>query len=138
MNFLTNLLLTTLPILSISVPTAATATEERTLYISHYDGHIYTLVFNESDSNVNTSLTLTNTLEACGSMPSWLELDTQVLYCVDESGSLTSGNGSLSSYEVADCGDLTEVASAETLAGGVASIIYEAAGGADKFIAIAH
>jgi hypothetical protein len=118
------------------------STLARTLYVSHYDGHIYTLTFNSTDSDPDTSLTLANTLQACGSMPSWLELDAaaNTLYCVDESGSSqTSGNGSLTALDIGSSFATNPIVVAETgtLAGGVASVIYEA-GDDDKFLAIAH
>lgn len=112
----------------------------KTLYISHYDGHVYTLNFDASNPDPDSSLTLVNTLQTCGSMPSWLELDapTGLLYCVDESGtSQTSGNGSLTALDVTAATEPVVIAETETLAGGVASVIY-GAGDDEKFIAIAH
>lgn len=123
-------------ILSSSLLTGSVLARGRTLYVSHYDGHIYTLTFNPKNPNPNTSLTLSNTLQACGSMPSWLELDTytNTLYCVDESGtSQTSGNGSLTALDIKAAKKPRVVAETGTLAGGVASVIYD-----EKFIAIAH
>lgn len=77
-------------------------------------------------------------------MPSWLTLDpsAKLLYCVNEAGtSQSSGNGSLTSFDISS----TTAAAAEnpkllnevaTLAGGVASVVYEV--GKRKFLAIAH
>jgi 6-phosphogluconolactonase (cycloisomerase 2 family) len=85
-------------------------------------------------------LTLTETLQACGGMPSWLTIDdaTSTLYCVDESGtSANVGNGSLSSFAVHADGSLKEKVKVTTLPAGVASVIYE--GDAEKkYLAIAH
>lgn len=119
---------------------SATTALGKTLYVSHYDGHLYTLSFDATNPDPDTSLTLANTLQTCGSMPSWLELDAaaKTLYCVDESGtSQTSGNGSLTALDISSPLTPTVVAETGTLAGGVASVIYEA-GGCDKYIAIAH
>ncbi|KAF3400918.1 putative 6-phosphogluconolactonase [Talaromyces pinophilus] len=127
-------------ILSSSLLTGSVLARGRTLYVSHYDGHIYTLKFDPKNPDPNTSLTLSNTLQACGSMPSWLELDTytNTLYCVDESGtSQTSGNGSLTALDITAPKKPRVVSETETLAGGVASVIYDA-GDDEKFIAIAH
>ncbi|EED23491.1 conserved hypothetical protein [Talaromyces stipitatus ATCC 10500] len=113
----------------------------KTLYVSHYDGHVYTLTYNTTDPNPETSLTLASTLTACGSMPSWLELDADayLLYCIDETGtSQTSGNGSLTSFDISDVSRPAVVSETGTLAGGVASVIYEAGEEGEKFIAIAH
>jgi 6-phosphogluconolactonase (cycloisomerase 2 family) len=79
-------------------------------------------------------------------MPSWLTLDSsaKLLYCVNEAGtSQSSGNGSLTSFDISSTTAaaaaaenpklLNEVA---TLAGGVASVVYEV--GKRKFLAIAH
>lgn len=111
----------------------------KTLYVSHYDGHVHTLTFDATNPDPRSSLTLANTIQACGSMPSWLELDaaTKTLYCVDESGrTQTSGNGSLTAFDISTATKPRLVAETETLAGGVASVIYHA--GDKKFIAIAH
>lgn len=130
--------LTKLPFLLLL--TGSVLARERILYVSHYDGHIYTLSFDAKNPDPDTSLTLSNTLQACGSMPSWLELDacTDTLYCVDESGtSQTSGNGSLTALDITRPKKPRVVSETETLAGGVASVIYDAGDG-EKFIAIAH
>lgn len=132
--------LATTLLLSSSLLTASAALG-KTLYVSHYDGHIYTLNFDASNPDPDTSLTLVNTLQACGSMPSWLELDAgaNTLYCVDESGtSQTSGNGSLTALDITAATEPTVIAETGTLAGGVASVIYEAGEDDEKFIAIAH
>ncbi|OKL55603.1 hypothetical protein UA08_09032 [Talaromyces atroroseus] len=131
---------------AIHTITSAAAT---TLYASHYDGHIFTLSLSASQ-NGSTSLTLASTLQACGEMPSWLMLDAaeHVLYCVDESGTKSYGNGSLSSFAISSNGSLAESSSSSskvtTMPGGVASVIYQAGDNNNnnkkkkKFLAIAH
>jgi hypothetical protein len=113
-----------------------TRTTTQNLYVSHYDGHVFSLTL---DTEAST-LTLTDTLQACGGMPSWLTIDaaTSTLYCVDESGtSANVGNGSLSSFAVYADGSLKETAKVTTLPAGVASVIYEGHAG-KKYLAIAH
>jgi 6-phosphogluconolactonase (cycloisomerase 2 family) len=117
----------------------AISTAATTLYASHYDGHIFTLSLSASPDGSDNSLTLANTLQACGSMPSWLTLDADehVLYCVDESGTNSYGNGTLSSFAISPNGSLTDSSTkVNTMPGGVASVIYQA--GDKKFLAIAH
>jgi 6-phosphogluconolactonase (cycloisomerase 2 family) len=120
----------------ISATLLALASAEN-LFVSHYDGHVFSL---DLDTDAS-SLTLTQSLLACGGMPSWLTFDagTRTLYCVDESGtSANVGNGSLSSFHVSPGGALqVEVANVTNLPGGVASVIYEGLGG-KKYMAIAH
>ncbi|KAH8698006.1 Lactonase, 7-bladed beta-propeller-domain-containing protein [Talaromyces proteolyticus] len=118
----------------------AAASALSTLFVSHYDGHVFTLNLNASGGHLIQS----NSLQACGSMPSWLTYDaaTAMLYCVDESGSsANSGNGTLSSFVVdtrnKGSSALTKEATTETLPGGVASVIYE--GDCHRrYLAIAH
>ncbi|KAF2456397.1 Lactonase, 7-bladed beta-propeller-domain-containing protein [Lineolata rhizophorae] len=102
-----------------------------TLFASHYSGTVHTLTLDGS------SLSISNTIEACGGMPSWLTYDApgKTLYCSDETWIF--GNGSISSIAVADDGSLTETANAPTIGGDVANVLY---GGDDgrSYIAIAH
>lgn len=103
-----------------------------TLYATHYNGHVYTLTLNENENN----LSLASTANTCGSMPSWLTLDTasRTLYCTDE----TADEGSETALSIDDDnGALTETATAKDVGGGVNSVIYH--GDAEKkFLAVAH
>ncbi|KAH8704812.1 Lactonase, 7-bladed beta-propeller-domain-containing protein [Talaromyces proteolyticus] len=110
----------------------AAAAAPSTLFVSHYDGHIYTLTLSS-----NNSLTQTGALTACGSMPSWLTYSsaTNTLYCVDESGTTGSSNGTLSAFTPENDG-LKQLVKTNTLPGGVASVVYTADAG--DFLAIAH
>lgn len=124
-----------------ALPTSSNTSSTSTLYVSHYDGHVYTLALDTAAG----SLTLANSVQACGEMPSWVTYDapSHTLYCVDESGSsANSGNGTLSSFNVASDGSLIngtliQTAKATTLPGGVASVIYEDNDGRE-YLAIAH
>jgi hypothetical protein len=119
-----------------ALPTTTNTTTTTTLYVSHYDGHIYTLALD----TVKRSLTLAGSLKACGDMPSWLTYDSagHTLYCVDESGfNANFGNGTLSSFTVSSNGSLSKTAKVTTLPGGVASVIYNDIDGRD-YLAIAH
>jgi 6-phosphogluconolactonase (cycloisomerase 2 family) len=119
-----------------ALPTTTTNTTTTTLYVSHYDGHIYTLALD----TIERSLTLAGSLKACGDMPSWLTYDSagRTLYCVDESGFNASiGNGTLSSFIVSSNGTLSQTAKVTTLPGGVASVIYNDIDGRN-YLAIAH
>lgn len=61
-----------------------------------------------------------------------------MLYCSDESGTADpSTHGTLSAYSVSRGGKLHQLASTDTIGGGVKSVIYESARG-EKFLAIAH
>ncbi|KAJ5179851.1 hypothetical protein N7492_003061 [Penicillium capsulatum] len=104
------------------------------LWATHYNGHVYTLALE------NEKLRIAHTQKTCGAMPSWLTFDSEarVLYCTDEDGTPEpSTHGSLTAYHVGREGKLVEFATAETVGGGVNSVIYEGAKG-QKFIAIAH
>ncbi|KAJ5627452.1 hypothetical protein N7528_004879 [Penicillium herquei] len=107
---------------------------EATLWATHYNGNVYTL------SLKGDNLSLTDTQKTCGDMPSWLTFDAEskTLYCNDESGTADPDTyGTLSAYSVGPEGELKQVAEAETVGGGVKSVIYEAGQG-QKYIAIAH
>ncbi|KAJ5139170.1 Cytochrome cd1-nitrite reductase-like C-terminal heme d1 [Penicillium bovifimosum] len=124
---------TLLPFLTILTTTLAKPAH---LYATHYDGTVYTLTLNTD----NNELAITQTLDTCGDMPSWLTLDprTRTVYCSDETGTADpSTHGSLTSLHVAPDGSLHEMAVTEAVGGGVNSVIYEADNGG-KFIAIAH
>ncbi|CRG84580.1 putative protein SERP1457 [Talaromyces islandicus] len=115
-----------------------TSSPSSTLYVSHYDGHVYTL----SLDTAARSLTLAGSLQACGAMPSWVTYDapSNTLYCVDESGSsANSGNGTLSSFSPTSSSNvpLRLTDKTTTLPGGVASVIYKDNDGRD-YLAIAH
>lgn len=103
------------------------------LWATHYNGNVYALELNNND------LTLKQTLKTCGAMPSWLTLDpkSRTVYCSNEDGTTdASTHGSLTALHVGADGQLHEGAVAETIGGGVNSVIYEADKG--KFLAIAH
>lgn len=116
------LLLSSLP-LTLAKPSTST------LYATHYNGHVYTLTLNEND------LSLASTADTCGSMPSWLTLDTtsRTLYCTDE----TADEGSETTLSIDDNGKLTEIATAKDVGGGVNSVIYEGEG-EKRLLAVAH
>lgn len=124
-----------LPILLslLNLPTYSLASTSH-LWATHYNGHIYTLTLN------NNGLSITNKQQTCGTMPSWLtfDSDTRVLYCSDESGTADGSRpGSLTTYHADADGNLDEIASTETIAGGVNSVIYETEK-KRKVIAVAH
>lgn len=126
---------TLLPILSAIGTTSATiASKPAHLWATHYNGNVYSLTLK------NNNLSLAQTLNTCGDMPSWLTLDahTRTVYCSDESGTAdASTHGSLTALHVKPDGTLREGAVAKTVGGGVNSVIYESDAG-KKFIAIAH
>lgn len=122
---------TLLPLLTVL--TTATATPAH-LWASHYNGTVYTLTLKDND------LSITQTLDTCGDMPSWLTFDpkTRTVYCSDETGSADpSDPGSLTALHAAPNGKLDEIAVTDAVGGGVNSVIYEADQG-KKFLAIAH
>ncbi|CAI7584685.1 unnamed protein product [Penicillium discolor] len=126
---------TLLPILSaIGTTSAASASKPAHLWATHYNGNVYSLTLK------NDNLSLSQTLNTCGDMPSWLTLDahTRTVYCSDEDGTAdASTHGSLTALHVKPDGTLREGAVAKTVGGGVNSVIYESDAG-KKFIAIAH
>ncbi|KAK5174263.1 uncharacterized protein LTR77_001343 [Saxophila tyrrhenica] len=103
------------------------------LYASTYDGTVNLLTFDEKSH----ALSLTQSLKACGSMPSWLTWDSanRKLYCTDED--FYSSTASISSLSAASDMRLSVDAKATTPSGGVANTLY---GGSDgkSYIAIAH
>ncbi|KOS38176.1 hypothetical protein ACN38_g11009 [Penicillium nordicum] len=120
---------TLLPILSAIGTTSAAH-----LWATHYNGNVYSLTLK------NNNLSLSQTLNTCGDMPSWLTLDahTRTVYCSDENGTAdASTHGSLTALHVKPDGTLREGAVAKTVGGGVNSVVYESDAG-KKFIAIAH
>ncbi|KXG51095.1 Cytochrome cd1-nitrite reductase-like, C-terminal heme d1 [Penicillium griseofulvum] len=127
---------TILPILSaLGTSASAAITSKPThLWATHYNGNVYSLTLKDND------LSISQTLNTCGDMPSWLTLDprTRTVYCSDESGTADpSTHGSLTALHVKPDGTLREGAVAKTVGGGVNSVIYEAGAG-KKFLAIAH
>lgn len=123
------------PLLStLAMAPLVSAADPKTLWATHYNGNVYTL------SLSGHNLSIADTRKTCGPMPSWLTLDpeSRVLYCTDENGSADpSTHGSLTAYHAAPDGKLKQLASTETVGGGVNSVIYEGGKG-EKFIAIAH
>ncbi|KAJ5929196.1 hypothetical protein N7454_007044 [Penicillium verhagenii] len=122
---------------SVSQPSHARDHDQESsrLWATHYNGNVYTLSLSGSN------LSIADTQKTCGAMPSWLTFDSEsrILYCSDENGtSDPSTHGSLSAYRVdGPGGQLAQIAKAETVGGGVNSVIYEAGKG-EKYIAIAH
>lgn len=117
-------------LLALSAPLVAAVN----LWATHYSGHVYTLALSGRDFRV------AETSKTCGNMPSWLTFDSdaRVLYCVNEDGSADpSTHGSVTAYRAGRDGKLRQVAVAETVGGGVNSVIYEGGKGG-KFLAIAH
>jgi 6-phosphogluconolactonase (cycloisomerase 2 family) len=132
---------------SLSLSALAATTAATNLYVSHYNGNVYSLALttdsdpharNSDATAINYTLSKISTLKTCGSMPSWLTFDasTRVLYCSDESGN-SSSPGSLTALRAAADGTLSEIAKVETIGGGVSNVIYNREDG-QKFIAIAH
>ncbi|KAJ6113865.1 hypothetical protein N7523_007182 [Penicillium sp. IBT 18751x] len=104
------------------------------LWATHYNGNVYTLSLD------GENLSLTDTMKTCGNMPSWLTFDSEarVLYCSDEDGTADpSTHGTLTAYKAASNGKLREIATTNTIGGGVNSVIYENDDG-EKYLAIAH
>ncbi|KAJ5822976.1 Cytochrome cd1-nitrite reductase-like C-terminal heme d1 [Penicillium robsamsonii] len=126
---------TLLPVLSALGATAAITSKPPVhLWATHYNGNVYTLTLKSND------LSISQTLDTCGDMPSWLTLDahTRTVYCSDETGTADpSTHGSLTALHVNPDGTLREGAVAKAVGGGVNSVIYEAGAG-KKFLAIAH
>ncbi|KAJ5579473.1 uncharacterized protein N7459_005458 [Penicillium hispanicum] len=121
-------------LLTTGLTTSSATPPSSRLWATHYNGNVYTLEF------AGGQLSLIDTLQTCGGMPSWLTFDaeTRVLYCSDESGSADpSTHGSLSAYRAASDGKLQEIATTQTVGGGVNSVLFEAGKG-EKFLAIAH
>ncbi|KAJ5174033.1 Cytochrome cd1-nitrite reductase-like C-terminal heme d1 [Penicillium coprophilum] len=118
---------TLLPVLSALGTTAAiTSQPPAHLWATHYSGNVYSLTLKDND------LSISQTLDTCGDMPSWLTLDahTRTVYCTDESGSADpSTHGSLTALHVQPDGTLREGAVASAVGGGVNSVIYKADGG---------
>lgn len=65
------------------------------LFVSHFSGSIYSLTY-ESSNNVNGSLSIDYSTTGCGNMPTWLDSESDVLYCFDES----YGAGVVSSFDI--------------------------------------
>ncbi|KAJ5205678.1 Cytochrome cd1-nitrite reductase-like C-terminal heme d1 [Penicillium cf. griseofulvum] len=125
---------TILPILSALGTSAAITSRPAHLWATHYNGNVYSLTLKNND------LSISQTLNTCGDMPSWLTLDARkrIVYCSDESGIADpSTHGSLTALHVKPDGTLREGAVAKTVGGGVNSVIYDAGAG-KKFLAIAH
>lgn len=97
------------------------------LYAASYDGTITTLSLeaaNASSQSGGYALEALSTSDGCRTSPSWLTLDASksVLYCADEG--LTSDNGSVSSFSVADDGSLDLLDRIELIKGPVSAAIY--------------
>ncbi|KAF7719047.1 Uncharacterized protein PECH_000229 [Penicillium ucsense] len=124
-------------LLSLLTLTSATSLKHHStsrLWATHYNGNLYSLAFD------GKSLSLTDTTETCGTMPSWLTFDpeTQTVYCSGEAGTTDpSTHGSLWAYHAGRDGSLQQFAKTDTVGGGVNSVIYEDDQG-DKYLAIAH
>ncbi|KAJ5779099.1 Cytochrome cd1-nitrite reductase-like C-terminal heme d1 [Penicillium paradoxum] len=120
-----------LPLLSVLTAAAAAPAH---LWATHYNGTVYTLTLNKND------LSITQTLDTCGDMPSWLTFDpkTRTVYCIDETGTADpSTHGSVTVLHAALNGKLHEIAATNAVGGGVNSVIYQSDWG-KKFLAIAH
>ncbi|KAI7178871.1 hypothetical protein D0869_04472 [Hortaea werneckii] len=65
------------------------------LFVSHLSGSVYSLTY-ESSNNGNGSLSIDYSTTECGNMPTWLDLESDVLYCFDES----YGAGVVSSFDI--------------------------------------
>nr|OQO18177.1 hypothetical protein B0A51_14124 [Rachicladosporium sp. CCFEE 5018] len=99
----------------------------QTLLASHYTGKIYTLAFSRNGNS--GTLTSKSSVSGCGSMPSWLGLDSAsgTLLCTDESG----GNGrsaKVTTFSVGNDGTTTLSGQATTTGGDVHGSFY---GGSD-------
>ncbi|KAF2229051.1 3-carboxy-cis,cis-mucoante lactonizing enzyme [Viridothelium virens] len=105
------------------------------LYVSSYNGSITTLELTSQNGSYQLRSVYENA--GCSPNPSWLNLDQPhgYLYCQDEG--LTVANGSLSSFSVAEDGELTLVDKAATITGPVNSVIYGNRTGL-RSIALAH
>lgn len=107
------------------------------LWVSHYSGKVYTLNYDPRGNNGQPALTIKQTLESCGGMPSWLTFDAgpELLYCIDES---YQPNGTLTMYAADSNSLLTEKATVETMPGGVATTVFNGRDNHKEFLAIAH
>jgi hypothetical protein len=127
-----------------------------TLWVTHYDGTLYTLNFN-FNLNGTSTIDVVQKLSSCGPMPSWLgwggsTLNTLYVYCLDGTYQDAAGNpanGSMNVYTVTPDdgeegseGTLNEPFSFDTLPGPVAAQIYSESYGSkganDYYMAIAH
>ena len=107
-----------------------------TLYVSHYSGTVSQLTLTAGQYG-NYSLALQSSLTACGSMPSWLTLDSasKTLYCSDET---LYGTPSLTSFAVDTSGAIKQsVKVTSVTGGGVNNAVYNTTSG-KEFLAIAH
>jgi hypothetical protein len=106
-----------------------------TLFVSHYDGQVYTLQLTNNSAGQYT-LAQSSVITACGGLPSWLTYDAanSNLYCTDET---MYGSASVSSFKASAQGVLSNTVKATTPYGGVANTLY---GGSDGkgYIATAH
>ncbi len=100
------------------------------LFATHYSGTVSVLSLTSSGSSYN--LNTVSTLKACGGQPSWLTFDSsrRVLYCSDETGN----GGTLTAFNAASSGALTQTAKVGGINSGVHSTLY---GDGNNFIAIA-
>lgn len=113
----------------LSFALAPGASYAASLYASHYSGTVNLLTFDESTG----SLSLTQSLNACGTLPAWLTWDStnKKLYCTDEN--FYGSTASISELSAGSDMRLTVDAKATTPSGGVANVLY-----GDGYIAIAH
>ncbi|KAH8879548.1 putative isomerase YbhE [Thozetella sp. PMI_491] len=93
------------------------------LFVSHYNGNIYSLSYTGP-----SSLKVTHTLKAGGQMPSWLTYDSaaRILYITDESGA--TGGSTLTAVSAAADGSLKVSATGRSNGGELHSTLY---GGSD-------
>lgn len=127
-------LFTTAAASSLQKPTPPTHAPASRLWATHYNGNVYSLALSGHE------LSITDTQKTCGDMPSWLTFDSesQIVYCSDENGTAdATTHGTLTSYHAGKDGKLKQLATTNTVGGGVYSTIFEAGDG-DKYLAIAH
>ncbi|KAI8958247.1 3-carboxy-cis,cis-mucoante lactonizing enzyme [Daldinia sp. FL1419] len=79
------------------------------LLASHYTGKIFSLSFTGSGSNA--TLVNKSSVSGCGTLPAWLHVDSDTVYCVDEDW---NGSGILASYSVESDGSLKQTGKAVT------------------------
>jgi hypothetical protein len=118
--------------LLLALPTALAASAN--LLVSHYNGNLYSLSLTTSGST--GTLAVKQTVKTCGTMPSWLTLDSASgsLWCTDES---TYGSPILTQLSVSASGSMTVSGQAKSGGGDLHSTLY---GGSDGkgFIATAE
>ena len=117
--------------LTLTLLSLLPAIEAATLFVSHFEGSVYTLSLSDDASE----LTVASQVQP-GGMPSWLTLDStaSTLYVTDESW---LGGTKISAWSVGEGGELTAAGETPTEGGEIASCLFGGEDG-ESFIAAAQ